>query len=170
MMDIQNDGANKLETLSENKKGEGDGSPRQTGLQNLVSFGAAFLFALGLGVSGMTDTTKVLGFLTLDSRWNPALMLVMGGAIAVHLVFYQLVKKKQSPLLSDVFHIPTRRDMNLRLIGGSLLFGLGWGIGGVCPGPGFVSIVSGAAEILAFVGAMIVGMLLWQNVGEKLLK
>lgn len=140
------------------------------GLQNLASFGSAFLFALGLGISGMTDATKVLGFLTLDSNWNPALMLVMGGAIAVHIVFYQLVKKQKTPFFSDVFHIPTRKDFTLRLVVGSLLFGVGWGLGGICPGPGLVSIVSGATEILAFVGAMFVGMILWQNIGERLIK
>lgn len=180
MIDVQNNSANNREDLPENNiagaecgyevEEESKETKQKHGLQNLAAFGAALLFALGLGVSGMTDTTKVLGFLTLDSNWNPALMLVMGGAIAVHLVFYQLVKKQKHPFFSDVFHIPTRKDINFRLIGGSLLFGLGWGLGGICPGPGLVSIVSGASEVLVFVGAMILGMLLWQNIGEKLIK
>ena len=139
------------------------------GLQSGASFFSGLLFALGLGVSGMTDTTKVIGFLTLDSDWNPALMLVMGGAIVVHFILYQVVKKRKSPFLSEIFHIPTRKDFTFRLVVGSILFGLGWGLGGVCPGPGLVSIFSGTPEILAFVGSMFGGMLLWQHVGEKII-
>lgn len=140
------------------------------GLQNGASFFSGVLFALGLGVSGMTDTTKVIGFLTLDSNWNPALMLVMGGAIAVHFVLFRIVKKRESPFFSDIFHVPTRTDFTFRLVAGSVLFGLGWGLGGICPGPGLISLFSGAPEVFAFIGSMLVGMLLWQNVGDKLIK
>ena len=132
------------------------------------AFITGLIFAIGLGISGMTDTTKVLGFLTLNSEWNPALMLVMGGAIAVHAVFYQIAKRRSSPLFTDAFHIPTRTDIDRRLLIGALLFGLGWGIGGICPGPGFVSIFSGSIEVLVFVGTMVVGAFGWQQIQRRL--
>ena len=131
------------------------------------AFITGLIFAIGLGISGMTDTTKVLGFLTLNTDWNPALMLVMGGAIAVHAVVYRLATKRSSPLFTDTFTIPSRRDIDGRLIGGSLLFGLGWGLGGVCPGPGLVSIFSGASEILVFVVMMAVGMVSFQQLQQR---
>ena len=138
--------------------------------QNISALIAGFLFALGLGISGMTDANKVLAFLTLNENWNPALMPVMGGAIGIHLVFYRMVSKKASPFFAEKFHIPTSKDINLKLVLGSLLFGIGWGLGGICPGPGMVSIFSGATEILAFVAAMLVGMISWQKIGAKILQ
>ena len=132
------------------------------------AFITGLVFAIGLGISGMTDTTKVLGFLTLNSDWNPALMLVMGGAIAVHAVVYQIVKRRTSPLFTEAFHIPTRTEIDKRLLGGALLFGLGWGLGGICPGPGLVSIFSGMTENIVFVVTMFVGMLMWQQVQRRM--
>ncbi len=134
----------------------------------LVSaFITGLVFAIGLGISGMTDTTKVLGFLTLNADWNPALMLVMGGAIAVHAVVYQVATRRSTPLFTEDFSIPRRRDIDGRLIGGALLFGLGWGLGGVCPGPGLVSIFGGASEILVFVVMMGVGMVSFQQLQQR---
>lgn len=133
----------------------------------LVSaFVTGLVFAIGLGISGMTDTTKVLGFLTLNADWNPALILVMGGAIAVHAVVYQIATRRSSPLFTEAFSIPSRRDIDGRLIGGALLFGLGWGLGGVCPGPGLVSIFGGSSEILIFVVMMGVGMMSFQQLQQ----
>mgnify|MGYP000106082632 CR=1 FL=1 len=132
------------------------------------AFITGLVFAIGLGISGMTDTTKVIGFLSLNKDWNPALMLVMGGAIAVHAVVYRIVTKRQSPLFTETFHIPTNTTLDGRLIGGAVLFGLGWGMGGVCPGPGLVSVFSGTTEIFVFVVAMIVGMLGWQQVQRRM--
>jgi len=132
------------------------------------AFLAGFVFALGLGVSGMTDTTKVIGFLTLGENWNPALMLVMGGAIAVHFVFYKIVTKRQSPLFDEMFHIPTRTDLTGRLIVGSVLFGLGWGMGGICPGPGIISLASGHTDVFVFIASMIAGAVLCQQVERRL--
>ena len=141
----------------------------RTSIPILISaFLTGLVFAIGLGVSGMTDTTKVIGFLTLNADWNPALMLVMGGAIAVHAVGYQVATKRSSPLFIESFSIPSRKDINLKLMGGAILFGLGWGLGGVCPGPGFVSLFGGAQEIYVFVGMMIVGMLLFQQIQQRL--
>ena len=133
-----------------------------------AAFLAGFVFALGLGISGMTDTTKVIGFLTLGENWNPALMLVMGGAIAVHFVFYKIVTQRQFPLFDEMFHIPTRTDISGRLIIGSILFGLGWGMGGICPGPGIISLTSGHTDVLVFIASMIVGAVLWQQVERRL--
>ena len=132
------------------------------------AFVTGLVFAIGLGISGMTDTTKVIGFLTLNSEWNPALMLVMGGAIVVHAIVYQFAKRRTSPLFTETFSIPSRRDIDGRLIGGALLFGLGWGLGGVCPGPGLVSIFGGAIEIFIFVLMMAVGMVFFQQIQQRL--
>lgn len=122
-------------------------------------FASGLLFALGLGISGMTQPANVVGFLDVTGDWRPALALVMGGAIAVHLLAYRLVPKMQRPLFEARFGIPSRRDVDLRLVGGAVLFGAGWGIGGFCPGPGLVSVVSGRPEPIVFVVAMTVGML-----------
>ena len=139
---------------------------------NVPKIGTAFLaglvFAVGLGISGMCDTTKVIGFLTLGEHWNPALMLVMGGAIAVHFVFVHFINKRQAPLLDSTFYIPTRTDLNGRLVVGAVLFGLGWGLGGVCPGPGIVSVPTGNSEIIIFVVSMLFGAACWQQVERKL--
>ena len=121
-------------------------------------FGAGLLFALGLGISGMTQPDKVVGFLDITGDWKPELAFVMGGAILVHLIAYRLVPKMQKPLFEPKFGIPSRRDIDGRLVGGALLFGAGWGLGGYCPGPGLTSLVSGAWQPLVFVGAMLVGM------------
>lgn len=144
-------------------------APSSTSTPVLTSaFLTGLIFAIGLGISGMTDTTKVLGFLTLDAEWNPALMLVMGGAIAVHAIVYRIATKRSSPMYTDIFSIPSRRDIDGRLIGGALLFGVGWGLGGVCPGPGLVSLFGGAIEILIFVVMMAVGMVFFQQIQQRL--
>ena len=132
----------------------------------LVAFVAGVIFALGLGISGMTDTTKVIGFLALNENWNPVLMLVMGGAIAVHAVLYRFIIQRSQPLLDTSFHIPSVRDIDKRLIIGSVLFGIGWGLGGLS-WPGLVSVVSGSLDIALFVSTMILGMFIWQLVQEK---
>jgi uncharacterized membrane protein YedE/YeeE len=134
----------------------------------ISAFVTGLVFAIGLGISGMTDTTKVIGFLTLNTEWNPALMLVMGGAIAVHAVVYRVVTKRSSPLFTESFSIPSRKDINGQLIGGAVLFGLGWGLGGVCPGPGLVSLFGGDTEMYVFVGMMAVGMFVFQQIQQRL--
>ncbi len=106
----------------------------------LPPFVGGFVFALGLGISGMTDADKVLGFLNLAGDWDPALAFVMVGAIGVHLILYRLIVRRPSPLFGDRFHLPTRRDISPRLLTGAAIFGVGWGMGGFCPGPGLVSL------------------------------
>jgi len=130
----------------------------------LFVFFSGALFALGLGVSGMTDADKIIGFLNLAGDWDPSLAFVMVGAIGVHLVLYRLILRRRSPLFAERFRVPTRRDIDRRLLGGSVLFGVGWGLGGFCPGPGIVSVMSFGAEALVFTVAMLGGMWLHQRV------
>jgi len=121
-------------------------------------FGIGALFALGLGVSGMTQPQKVVSFLDFTGDWDPSLGFVMGGAIAIHLALYKWILKRPSPLMGLRFGIPTRRDITGRLVAGAGLFGLGWGLGGFCPGPGLVGVGGLGANAVVFVIAMLVGM------------
>ena len=125
-----------------------------------AAFVGGFVFALGLGISGMTDANKVIGFLNLAGDWDPSLAFVMVGAIGVHLSLYRLILRRQSPLFADRFHIPTRRDISPSLVGGAALFGVGWGLGGFCPGPGLVSLAGFGSSAVVFVVFMLSGMAL----------
>lgn len=116
------------------------------------------IFALGLGLAGMTDANKVIAFLDLSGDWDPTLGLVMVGAIGAHLALYRLVVRRPSPLLDTRFHIPDRRDITPSLVAGSALFGVGWGLAGFCPGPGLVSAAALGADALVFVACMLAGM------------
>jgi uncharacterized protein len=126
----------------------------------VASFLGGLFFSLGLGVSGMTDANKVIGFLDLSGDWDPSLAFVMAGAIGVHLVLYRLILRRQSPLFGDRFRIPTRRDITPQLVGGAALFGVGWGLGGFCPGPGLVSLAGFGSSAAVFVLFMLSGMTL----------
>ena len=119
---------------------------------------AGLLFGAGLAAAGMTDTRKVIGFLDLFGDWNPTLVFVMGSAVAVTMLTFRLVLRRPAPILDDKFHVPTRRDIDYRLVVGSLLFGIGWGLFGYCPGPAIGGLVYGHAETFLFVGAMLVGV------------
>ena len=133
----------------------------------ITAFLSAMVLGLGLGVSGMTDANKVIAFLTLDSNWDPSLLFVMGGAIMVHMLLYHFILKRKAPLFHIQFHIPTRTDITPRLLVGSVLFGTGWAIGGVCPGPGIVSSASGEIGMLLFVVGLFGGMTLFNTMGVK---
>lgn len=130
-------------------------------------FLAGLLFSLGLGLSGMTDPNKVLGFLDLSHGWDPSLALVMVGAIGVHLPLYRWVIRRPRPQFEDRFDLPARRDVTARLVGGAALFGAGWGLGGFCPGPGVVSLASGASAAVVFVVGMTAGMVLFDRVDRR---
>ncbi len=130
--------------------------------RDAVSFLAGFVFAIGLAISGMTQPQKVLSFLN-PGDWDPSLLFVMVGAIGVHIVAYPLAKQRKSPVLDTKWHVPTRKDITARLILGSALFGIGWGLGGFCPGPGLTSLASGDLRAFLFVGAMIAGMVLFKE-------
>ncbi|MGQ0621922.1 MAG: DUF6691 family protein [Panacagrimonas sp.] len=134
-------------------------------LQSLVSLIAGVLFGAGLVVGGMTDPGKVIGFLDLAGQWDPSLAFVMGAALCVTLPVFQFVIRKRSrPVLGSRFLLPTKTDLDPQLLGGSALFGIGWGIAGLCPGPAIANLVSGAPEVLAFVVAMVAGMWLRDRV------
>ena len=127
-------------------------------MKQLIALISGVIFALGLGISGMTQIHVVKGFLDVFGEWNLSLMGVMIGAIAINAVVYQMIKKKDHPLLDKKFYLPTNNHIDKNLLIGAAIFGLGWGWAGICPGPGIVSLVSGKIEIFVFVGSMIAGM------------
>ena len=122
------------------------------------SFLAGLVFGLGLIVSGMSDPAKVLGFLDLAGKWDPSLALVMGGAVAVGVIAYALAKHRQTSWLGLPMQIPTATHIDRRLVMGGLLFGVGWGLAGICPGPALVLLGAGSAKGFIFFVAMVVGM------------
>lgn len=132
-------------------------------MKGMVAFVSGLLFALGLGLGGMTEPAKVIGFLDVAGNWDPSLALVMGGALLVYALVARFALTRSRPLLDDAFHVPTRRDVDARLVVGALLFGAGWGIAGYCPGPAMVALASGRTTVLAFVAAMLLGMWIQQR-------
>ena len=123
-----------------------------------LSLAAGLLFGVGLGVSGMTRPDKVLGFLDVTGAWDPTLVFVMGGAVGVHFWAYRLVRHWSAPRYAERFVLPSSTRVDLRLCLGAALFGIGWGLGGYCPGPALVSLVSAQPSVLVFVLAMLAGM------------
>jgi uncharacterized membrane protein YedE/YeeE len=129
-------------------------------MSRISMLASGLLFGAGLALSGMTQPSKVMSFLDFTGDWDPSLAFVMAGAIAVHAVLYRVVRRRPSPLFQATFHVPTRRDVDPRLVAGAAIFGLGWGLGGFCPGPGIVSAASLDPSALVFVAAMLGGMLI----------
>ena len=119
---------------------------------------AGLVFGLGLIVSGMADPAKVLGFLDLGGAWDPSLAFVMAGAIAVGALAFAVARKRTVSFLGATMNLPTSRDIDGRLVIGSVVFGIGWGVAGFCPGPGLVALGMGEVKALVFVVAMLVGM------------
>ena len=126
--------------------------------QGFVSLFVGILFGLGLAISGMTQPEKVISFLDIFGDWDPSLAFVMAGAIAVHFIAYRIKKKRTSPLLTADFSVPTNTKIDGKLILGSAMFGVGWAIGGFCPGPAIVSLITLKAEPFIFVLSMTAGM------------
>lgn len=129
-------------------------------MKHVVDFLIGLLFGLGLMLSGMTDPGKVIGFLDITGAWDPSLAFVMGGAVLVGAIAFTLAKGRTTALLGDAMHWPTVRDVDRRLLVGSVLFGIGWGLAGFCPGPALVASAAGHAAALIFTVAMLGGMLL----------
>ena len=125
---------------------------------NIASLLAGLLFGIGLILSGMANPAKVLGFLDLAGSWDPSLALVMAGAIAVGVGGFAIAKNRTQSILGLAMQFPKARHIDRRLLGGSLLFGIGWGIAGFCPGPGLVALGMGEGKAVVFVVAMVVGM------------
>lgn len=133
-------------------------------MKAVLALVAGTLFGAGLVVGGMTDPAKVVGFLDLAGAWDPSLAFVMGAALCVTLPTFQWLKGRSRPLLDERFYLPTRRDLDPQLIGGAVLFGVGWGLAGLCPGPAIANLWTGNPQVLAFVVAMIAGMWLRDRV------
>lgn len=130
----------------------------------MTEFLVGLLFGVGLIVSGMTDPSKVLGFLDLAGTWDPSLAFVMGGGILVGLGAFAAAKKRTTSFMGGAMHLPTSTDIDKRLIGGGLLFGAGWGLAGFCPGPAIVSLGAGQPKAAVFVAAMLAGMAVFEIV------
>lgn len=127
-------------------------------MQTFIAFIAGLVFGLGLILSGMTNPAKVIGFLDLAGDWDPSLAFVMAGAIAVGLLPFSVAKRRRTDLLGGPMRLPTATAIDRRLVLGSLVFGIGWGLGGYCPGPALASLLSGGSKPLLFVLAMLAGM------------
>jgi len=126
-----------------------------------ASWLAGLIFGLGLIVSGMADPAKVLGFLDLAGAWDPSLAFVMAGAISVAAVAFAVARKRTVSFLGAAMNLPKTRRIDRRLVAGSLMFGIGWGVAGFCPGPGLVALGMGEIKALVFVVAMLAGMELY---------
>ncbi len=135
--------------------------------REILALIAGVLFGLGLAVSQMINPNKVLGFLDIAGAWDPSLALVMGGALAVAAIGTLIMRGSDRPLFDVRYYVPERRDLDARLIGGATLFGIGWGIGGYCPGPGLAAMTIGWWEPFVFVVALIAGSLSWKLIGER---
>ena len=133
-------------------------TPRQAQGQLAAALVAGIVLGAGLVVSGMVLPPKVIRFLDFSNGWDPSLALVMVGAIGVHATAYRVVMKRPHPLFAMKFSVPTHHELDARLVGGAALFGLGWGLGGICPGPGVAAMTSLATDALVFVAAMAAGM------------
>ncbi|MES2324291.1 MAG: DUF6691 family protein [Pseudomonadota bacterium] len=130
-------------------------------MQTIMALLVGLLFGIGLIVSGMTDPSKVLGFLDLAGQWDPSLALVMGGAILVALPAFHIAGRRERSLLGAAVRLPAAARIDRRLVLGGLTFGAGWGLAGYCPGPALASLASGAAEPLVFSAAMLAGMVIF---------
>jgi len=136
-------------------------------MKNIVALLCGLVFGIGLAVSGMTDTAKVLGFLDLFGNWVPDLAFVMGGAVCFTLVAFRFVLKREQPLLTPAFSLPTSSAIDRRLLGGAAIFGIGWGVYGYCPGPAISALVYLDSKTVIFVVAMLIGMALANRVGAS---
>lgn len=124
----------------------------------LAALGAGLLFGLGLALSGMLDPVRVRGFLDVTGTWDPSLVFVLGGAVTVSGLGYALARRRARPVLAPRFDLPAARLIDPPLILGAVLFGIGWGLSGFCPGPAVAALSTGAAPVLVFVAAMLAGM------------
>ncbi|GJL96602.1 MAG: membrane protein [Hyphobacterium sp.] len=126
--------------------------------KNFAGLMAGLIFGIGLTISQMTNPAKVLGFLNILGNWDPSLALVMGGAMAVATLGYFLVWKRKSPVFGDHFHVPTNNRIDSPLVIGAMMFGAGWGLVGLCPGPAIAGLAIGGWQIWVFLAAMLTGM------------
>ncbi|MEJ6069488.1 MAG: YeeE/YedE thiosulfate transporter family protein [Psychrobacter cryohalolentis] len=137
-------------------------------LKNIIGLLAGLLFGIGLLISGMTDPVKVQGFLDVFGAWDISLALVMGGGLIVAIVGVQLAKRQQTSWIGTSIDMPSKTVINKKLLIGAMLFGIGWGLVGICPGPGIVLLGTGQWQAYVFIPAMIIGMLVYQWLEPKL--
>jgi len=134
-------------------------SKKMMNKQTIVALISGLLFGLGLSISQMVDRERVLGFLDVAGKWDATLMFVLGGAVGVTLITFRFILKLKHPLFEQKFYLPTRQDIDLKLILGAVIFGIGWGIGGYCPGPAVTSLVQLSINPFIFLIAFIIGSL-----------
>jgi uncharacterized protein len=129
----------------------------------VLQFGVGLIFGLGLLISGMSDPAKVLNFLDFagiaSRKWDPSLAFVMAGAIAVTFVGFEWILRRPRPLFAEAFHLPNKQELDLRIVSGPAIFGVGWGLAGFCPGPALTALGFGSPAAMTFVAAMLAGML-----------
>lgn len=136
--------------------------------QSLSALLAGLLFGWGLALSRMIDPSVVIGFLDVTGEWDPRLLFVMGGALLITFIGFPLIKQRYTrPLCDDQFHEPLQQQVDRRLLGGAVLFGVGWGLGGVCPGPAVTALAMGVIPAVVFFIAMLAGMVLFEYVAKK---
>ena len=135
-------------------------------MQIITALATGLIFGLGLILSGMTDPSKVIGFLDLAGPWDPSLAFVMGGAILVGVIAYQFARGRKTSYFGDPMRLPTAEQIDRRLVLGGLAFGAGWGLAGYCPGPALVSVMQGGTKPLIFVLAMLAGMAVFEIQGR----
>ena len=136
-------------------------------MKPLAALLAGLIFGAGLTIGGMTDPARVRGFLDLFGDWDPTLAFVMGAALVVMAIAWRVVPGMARPVLEDNFHIPTSSELTPKLIGGAVLFGVGWGIAGLCPGPGFAVLAIAPKQALIFCGSLLAGMALHKLTLER---
>ena len=124
----------------------------------IYAWATGLVFGIGIAISGMMNPAKVLNFFDIAGTWDLSLAFVMGGAVAVTFIGYRLVWRRATPLFEDRFQVPNSNVIDARLVGGSALFGIGWGLAGFCPGPALMNLATGHAEVWLFVAAMLAGM------------
>jgi len=123
---------------------------------------SGLLFGLGLGFSQMIDRNRVLGFLDVRGVWDPTLLFVLGGAVTVTVIAFRFVLRRSQPILANEFNLPTKKDIDKPLVIGAIIFGIGWGIAGYCPGPGITALVLGIWNPILFMAAFIIGSLAYK--------
>lgn len=131
---------------------------------SIVSFVVGIIFAIGLGVSGMTQPPKIAGFLNIFGLWDPSLLFVMIGAIGVHIIAYPLIRKRRLPVFVNEWQVPKNTKLTKSLVLGAFIFGIGWGLSGYCPGPGIVSLASLGSRPVLFVLSMLFGMFIFKKI------
>lgn len=133
----------------------------------LSAFIVGLVFGAGIAISGMINPAKVLNFFDIAGAWDPSLIFVMGGALVTTFVGYRVVLRRDAPVIEERFQLPTARDIDARLVGGSAVFGVGWGIAGFCPGAAVPALGSGKAEVAGFVVALLAGLWVARTVRDR---